>query len=54
MPADRELHAENGIDALADPVCCDCGWFGLREDCAHLRCPNCGDRVVADKRNEGE
>lgn len=27
------------------PVCCDCGWFGMSDDCHYMRCPNCGDRV---------
>jgi hypothetical protein len=30
------------------PVSCDCGWFGMREDCRRGACPSCGDRVRRD------
>lgn len=31
------------------PVRCGCGWFGMREDCSHGACPNCGGRVRREK-----
>ena len=33
----------------AYPVVCDCGYFGMREDCSHGECPNCGGRVKREK-----
>lgn len=30
-------------------VHCDCGWFGMSDDCRHNECPNCGRRVVRDR-----
>ena len=40
---------EEAEDAIYQ-VKCDCGWFGMREDCSKYgTCPNCGDRVRRDK-----
>lgn len=36
------------------PVVCDCGWFGMREDCRRGMCPNCGDRVTRIKEGKDE
>ncbi len=36
-------------------VVCECGWFGMNDDCKYGRCPDCGDRVKRERRvNEKE
>ena len=33
------------------PVSCDCGWFGMRDECKYGKCPNCHDRVRKEQGN---
>ena len=35
IPIDTEIYA----------VFCQCGWFGMSDDCQYGRCPSCGGRV---------
>ena len=37
-------------DWLVEMICPDCDWFGMRDDCKHNSCPNCGARVRKDKK----
>jgi hypothetical protein len=43
---------EEITDDLIYSVTCDCGWFGMRDDCRKGRCPNCGDKVKRETYNE--
>jgi hypothetical protein len=33
---------------IPESVRCDCGWFGMSDNCRYNRCPNCGQRVTKD------
>jgi hypothetical protein len=40
------------IDDTVYAVTCDCGYFGMREDCRRGRCPNCQQRVKRERRED--
>jgi len=41
-----------GDRAMIYPARCDCGWFGMSDDCRYNRCPNCGGRIERDRTEE--
>lgn len=49
MRESHEVHRVSDLDDYIFPVYCDCGWFGMSDDCKYGRCPNCGDRVRREK-----
>lgn len=42
----------DSIDDSIYPVKCDCGYFGMSDDCLRGRCPNCRDIVKKDKSDK--
>ena len=51
MDLDRD---EEGLEESIYPVKCDCGFFGMSDDCRQNLCPNCGERVTREFNEEGE
>lgn len=50
-PGEKDTERQVSGDR-AMTVKCDCGYFGPLDDCSHNRCPNCDDRVEADRTEE--
>lgn len=47
LPEDDEYDDEEALAESIYPVkCLSCGWAGMSDDCAYLRCPFCGARVT--------
>jgi hypothetical protein len=51
-PGEKDTERQVSGDR-AMTVKCDCGYFGPLDDCSHMACPWCGDRVETDRTEEG-
>lgn len=39
------------LEFIPEQVTCpSCSWFGMSDDCKYNKCPNCGQRVILERK----